>query len=79
MIAASTKARGFTLIELLIILAIVAILIAIAVPNCQRYRERNAPCLREETRPVQVCVSDGAYGSRCHEEIETVCVERSAR
>ena len=69
--------RAITLIEALICLAIVAILIAIAVPNCARWHENQRPCAREAQREVQVCQMNGQFGlMRCRTESETYCAER---
>jgi prepilin-type N-terminal cleavage/methylation domain-containing protein len=51
MIASSPKRRGFTLIEIMISVTILSILLAIAVPNWMRSRERarNRACTKQLT------------------------------
>ena len=50
------KEKGFTLIELLIVISIIGVLAAIAIPAFQRYREQSH---------IAACISDSrnAYGA----------------
>ncbi len=64
-----TRTRGFTLIELMIALAMAAIVIAIAYPNYQTYRERTnrssaaAYLLNVAARQQQYHVDARTYGT----------------
>lgn len=77
--ARKTNRRGFTVIEGLIVAAIVAILIAVFIPNCQRWQERRLPCVRWEERNATTCTEIHSGATRCVDETVRICVERASQ
>jgi prepilin-type N-terminal cleavage/methylation domain-containing protein len=57
---ANRNSKGFTLIELMIVIAIIGILAAIAIPNFLRYRDK-AFCARSETDAQNIVAAMSSY------------------
>jgi len=61
MLAKQKNNRGFTLIELMIVIAVIAILAAIAIPNFLKYREKaKIADAKAELKTIQTVIMDFA-------------------